>query len=366
MTEIKKQFSGQRLRIARTFRGNTQADVGDALKISKQFVGELERGTKLPSETMTLALGDLLGFEPEFFNGPTLDEFIDTECNFRRRRVTPISIRIQALAYGTLLNQFWSYANEILNLPRQCVPTLNITGRPDLERAADRCRMEWGLGLDTPIDNMVTVIESKGGVPVARFGEVGEKVDAFSRAGNLSVVVLTNKPASGCRHDLAHECAHLVLHRDKPTGTPEIEREAEQFARALLLPRNGFRKEFPRLDSAFWEMLFQLKLRWKASLSDMILRARDLRLINGVQYLRLYKELSRQGWLRIEPYEFHRESPNFLLAVFERLKTLHQLDHAAIGRALGWSIQTLVEITSVPMEAKPKPTVRMLTAVGRG
>jgi Zn-dependent peptidase ImmA (M78 family)/transcriptional regulator with XRE-family HTH domain len=360
MIDSKKIFSGQRLRVARSFRGQTQAELGEALGVSQQFIGDIERGEKPPNEHLVRALGDLLGFEADFFYGSTLNEFVDSECNFRRRRTTPISIRIRALAYGTLLGQFWSYANRELNLPPEIMPILNTTSRAEIERAAERCRLEWGLGLDTPISNMVRVLEYKAGVPVAQFGDVGEKVDAFSRAGNPSVVVLSIKPASRCRLDLAHECAHLVLHRDKLTGTPEVEREADHFARALLLPRTGFRREFPHSLAGIWEVLFRLKPRWRASLADMILRANDLSLINGVQYLRLYKELSRQGWLKTEPFEFEPEAPQILPTVFEELKTSKGINHTDIAHVLGWTPETLVKITSVPNEPRNTTNVRTL------
>jgi Zn-dependent peptidase ImmA (M78 family)/transcriptional regulator with XRE-family HTH domain len=352
-------FSGQRLRIARSFRGETQAELGDSLGISQQFIGEVERGDKSPSEQLARALGDLLGFDQDFFYGPNLNEF-DSECNFRRRRATPISIRIRALAYGTLLGQFWSYANGELNLPPERIPALNSTTRSEIERAAEHCRMAWGLGLDAPISNVVHVVEYKAGVPVAHFGDVGEKVDAFSRAGQPTVVVLSSKPASRCRLDLAHECAHLVLHRNRLTGTPEIEREADQFARALLLPRNGFRREFPRSLVGVWEILFRLKIRWKASLADMIQRASELSLINGVQYLRLYKELSRQGWLKVEPFEFDSEASEILPTVFEELKKTKSVTHSDIAHVLGWTPATLAQITGVTNEVTGAAKVRFL------
>src|SRR5260370_25012247 len=175
-----------------------------------------------------------------------------------------------------------------------------------------------GIEAEAPIKTSVRVIE-RAGVPVGRFGRISRKVDAFSRAGQARVVVLSNKSPSNCRFDLAHECAHLVLHRNKPTGTPEVEREADYFARALLLPRAAFRREYPHSVSGSWEVLFQLKRRWRASLVDMIQRASDLSLINGVEHLRLYKELSRQGWLKAEPYEFDHESPEILPTTFQNM-----------------------------------------------
>jgi transcriptional regulator with XRE-family HTH domain len=85
-----EDFCGGRLRIARTFRGRTQTDLADQLGISQQFVAQLERGRKQPNAMLVGALSDVLGFEPAFFYGVPLTEFTDAECNFRRRRTTPI------------------------------------------------------------------------------------------------------------------------------------------------------------------------------------------------------------------------------------------------------------------------------------
>jgi Zn-dependent peptidase ImmA (M78 family) len=153
----------------------------------------------------------------------------------------------------------------------------------------------------------------------------------------------------------------LVLHRNKPTGTPEIEREADYFARAFLLPRAAFRREYPHSGKSNWEFLFQLKRRWRASVADMIQRASDLSLINGVEHLRLYKELSRQGWLKAEPYEFEHEPPEILPTAFKQLKTAKGIDHSNVARVLGWTHETLLEITNVPVESpSPRAVVRTL------
>ena len=205
--------------------------------------------------------------------------------------------------------------------------------------------------------NMVRVLECAG-VPVARFGDVSEKVDAFSRAGKPSVVVLSHKAPSRCRRDLAHELGHLVLHRGMPTGTPEMESEADRFARAFLMPRAGFHRDFPQSLTGKWDVLFQLKRRWRASLADIIQRANDVSLINGVQKLRLYKELSRQGWLKAEPYEFDREEPEIVPQVFAQLKQSKNLEHSQVAHALGWTPQTLTEITGIGDEPRRTQTAK--------
>jgi Zn-dependent peptidase ImmA (M78 family)/transcriptional regulator with XRE-family HTH domain len=341
-----EDFAGARLRIARTFQGCTQTDLAAQLAVSQQFVAQLERGRKQPSAMLVGALGDVLGFEPEFFYGTPLAEFTDAECNFRRRRTTPISVRVRALAFGTLFGQLLQYLQSRLQLPKQDVPRIRASAAEEIEQAAEHCRMHWGLGLDVPIKNVVRVME-RAGVPVTKCPGIGTKVDAFSRAGEPSVLVLTDKPASRCRYDVAHECGHLVLHQGEPTGTAEVEAQANRFAAALLLSRAGFAREFPPARHSGWEGLFRLKQRWRVSLAAMIRRAAELSLIGGAEYLRLYKELSARGWLRHEPYEFEHEAPEILPRALDLLRESFGLEREEVARVLGWRPATFVAITGL-------------------
>lgn len=350
-----EDFSGERLRIARAFQGRTQADLAAQLGVSQQFVAQLERGRKQPNAMLVGALGDVLGFEPTFFYGTPLTEFTDAECNFRRRRTTAISVRARALAFGTLFGQLLQYLRGQLRLPKQDVPHIRASRPEEIERAAERCRMHWGLGLDVPIKNVVRVLE-RAGVPVTKCPGIGAKVDAFSRAGDPSVLVLTEKPASRCRYDVAHECGHLVLHSREQTGTSDAETEANRFAAALLLPRTGFVREFPQARHRGWEGLFRLKERWRVSLAAIIRRAAELSLIGGAEYLRLYKELSAKGWVKHEPHEFEQEPPEILPRAFDLLRESFGLERKDVARVLGWKPATFAAITGLedpPGESLP-------------
>jgi Zn-dependent peptidase ImmA (M78 family)/DNA-binding XRE family transcriptional regulator len=345
----REQFCGKRLTVARIFNGYSQREVAQRIGVVHQFVNSLEAGRKEPTSAMTMALGDALGFEPDFFYGEPLDEFADSQCNFRRRRTTPISVRARVLAYGTLLSQFFAFARQkSISPPRDNVPVFQRGERSQIERAADKCRILWGLELNVPIRNLTRVME-RAGVPVARFGNIAEKVDAFSRTGNPTFIILNNKTASRCRYDLAHECGHLVLHRNIPTGDPETEAEANHFAGALLLPKAAFIREFPRAPYGIWDSLLELKRRWRVSLAAIIRRAAELRLIGSDRYQRLYKELSARGWLRSEPGEFEEEQPEIVPLVLEEFERSYRMQRSAVATALGWKPTTFREITGLPV-----------------
>ena len=353
-TNRNDQFSGSRLRIARTFHGFTQVHVAKELGASNQFVNALEAGRKMPNALMVEALSDVLAFEPGFFFGPPLEEFKDDECYFRRRSKTSISLRLQMCARGTLLAQLISYLKEEFDFFSPDIPSIPVQSADDIERAAERCRMHWGIGLDSPINSMARLLETKGHVPIATFQdhETGEQVDAFSRFGDPPLVVYHDRAASRNRFDLAHECAHLVLHRKETKGDHKrLESEANRFSGALLFPRGVFNRLFPRSMKGIWDALLRLKRDWRISLGAIIRRAYDLQLINAAQYRQFYKYLSMSGWTRHEPGEFENEKPELLSSV------VAEMGSTVVARALCWTPSILGKVTGLRFEEPPKMVV---------
>jgi Zn-dependent peptidase ImmA (M78 family)/transcriptional regulator with XRE-family HTH domain len=359
--DAKSRFCPARLKVARAFNGLPQRGVAELVGTGQQFIARLENGTKEPTEVMAAAIGDVLGFEATFFYGDQLDEFRDDECAFRRRLTTQISVRTTALAHGTLFGQLIQYLSERVRFPSPNVPSISANTSEEIEIAANRCRVEWGLKLDLPIGNMVRVSESAG-VPVAKFRGLADKIDSFSRSGTPNVIVLTDKAASRCRFDIAHELGHLVLHHNIQTGTKETEAQANKFAAALLMPRR-FLYEFPRNLYKIWETLFDLKKQWKVSLAAMIRRAHEHRVITPSQYVRLYKELSARGWLKSEPYEFETETPQIISLAFDMISRTRGLSLRDIPRELAWRPATFERITGTKYETETLPRAKVLPLI---
>jgi len=347
-------FTGPRLRLARNLRGFTQTDLGGLVGVSHQFIGYVESGHKQPGDVVAQALGDALGFDLNFFSLPPAEEFRDEECFFRRRHSTPLFVKNQVLAHASLFGELIAYLETLLVLPEQRIPTLRTGNHEEIERAAEQCRLEWGLGLDVPVKNIVRVLENAG-VAVTHFEGLSDKVDAFSRLGRRSIVVLNDKTPSRSRWDLAHEWGHLVMHGGLSTETTNSEEEANKFASAFLLPRAGFVSEFPRSGRVNWDALMRLKERWRVSLAALIRRAFDLHLINALQYRQAYKTLSFRGWLRSEPGEFAPDEPELVHAAFAELARGLGIQPAHIAEALRWRRDTFRRITGleVPDENLP-------------
>jgi Zn-dependent peptidase ImmA (M78 family)/transcriptional regulator with XRE-family HTH domain len=351
--ETDDTFSGSRLYHARIYAGLSQTDLGERVSVSHQFIAYLENGHRQPTPEVVDAIGEVCGFVPSFFYGPPLEEFRDEECHFRRRTTTPVMVRTRVLAHGTLFGQLVRYFDKKLSLPRPNVPSVRATTPEEIERAAERCRMEWGLGRDVPIDSVTRALENAG-VVVTRFHGDAEKVDAFSRSGRRPILVLNADKGSATRSrfDAGHECGHLVLHGGMVTGDPERESEADRFASALLMPRAGFGREFPRSTHLDWPALFRCKKRWGVSVAAIVRRAYDLRLIEAVQYQRAYKYISAKGWRKGEPDEPAHEVPEMIPIAVNVLRKAGTSERDIAG-ALGWTVGTFTRVSGVQVDEEP-------------
>jgi len=341
-------FIGSRLRLARHFRGLTQRDLGDIVTASPALVSQIESGGRRPTADLHAALGDALGFEPEFFEHPVEDEFREEECSFRRLASTPAQLRQHVLAHGTLVGSLLHYLDVTLELPSYNVPRVPIRRLEDAEVAAQACRDHWQLDREAPLANVGRVLELAG-VPIAQLNADTEKIDAFSRRGALSMIVLNTTKGSASRalSDVAHEAGHLAMHWEQPLRTPEREREAQRFAGAFLLPAQAFARELRTLPGRItWDHLFELKQRWRTSAAMMIYRARDLGVMDAVEFRRFYKQLHKWGWHRGEPHEPEPEQPELLRVALAEAAERGNTP-AAIARALHWKPATFAEVVGI-------------------
>ncbi len=348
------EFCSSRVRLARAFNGWTQAELGEHVGVTHQYVGYLETGHKQPTPLNVEAIADATGFELGFFYQPLVEEFRDEECHFRRRTTTPVSVRTRVLAHGTLFGMLVSYIDAVVSLPDDTVPSVRVKTPEDLERAAERCRIQWGLGRDLPVKNLTRAVE-RAGVIVTRFDGCSTKIDAFSRSGKRNVVILnTEKDApSRTRFDLAHETGHLVMHGGLTTGDPETEKEADRFASALLLPRAGYAREFPRGSRIDWTALFRLKTRWGASVGAQVRRAYDLRLIDAAQYQRGYKYIAAQGWLKGEPGEPQVEEPELVPLSLGQIQEHYGTSPLEVCTRLQWRPPAFERVAGIHLPPQP-------------
>jgi Zn-dependent peptidase ImmA (M78 family)/transcriptional regulator with XRE-family HTH domain len=296
-------FEGERLRLARVAQGLTLDQLGGRVSATRQYLNQLEQGSKTPTLEMIEALAAALGVTTRFFSLVTRDGVRPEQCHFRKQRTTPVSVVSQVLARGTVLSSFVDKLDRELDLPAVAFPDLQVSKVSEIEDAADEARRYWGLG-SGPISSMMRVVENAGAI-VSFFSGVSERVDALSIDHRRPMIIRSEAKQAACRlrFDLAHECGHLIIHRGIETGDKETEDQANRFASAFLLPRSSFIHEFPRSRFLNWSAIFGLKLRWKVSAAAIIRRAYDLRIISADQYRAGYIHLSKTGQKKIEQYD---------------------------------------------------------------
>ena len=341
-------FWGERLQLAREFRGWTQTELGDKIAASCALISLCENGKKRePARDLVEACADVLGFSPEFFYGPLEELFRDDECSFRHRRTTPEKLKTQIRSHAMLIAMVIERLRSLFQIPEVNIPRVPASSSEEIEAAAEECRNYWNIGIDGPIKHVGRVLEHAGVVIVSHLVP-STKVDAFSRHGRTTMIFLNRSISSTSRwhFDIAHECGHLVMHPGIPTGTPDTEASADRFASAFLMPRKAFSREFSAAPFS-WSHIFDLKRRWKTSAASIVRRAYDLGLITAVEYRNGFKYLSAKGWNKGEPQEPEFQEPELLSAMLGALGNQIDATLPELCAGLNFTPETFQEVTGI-------------------
>jgi Zn-dependent peptidase ImmA (M78 family)/DNA-binding XRE family transcriptional regulator len=273
-------------------------------------VGQFEQGRIRPTPETLLRISLVLGVPPDFFTGTAPTVVPSEACHFRRLRSSTQQEQRRVRAEGALILSVIEHLDTLVDLPAETLSTFSsaLQGTEDVAQLAERVRSEWRLGAG-PIASMVGLLEREGVIVVQAAGH-SERLDAFSAwVGKRPLIFLATEKGSASRRrfDAAHELAHLLMHTDVSPGALAVERQADAFASALLLPEEAFVAECPR--RLAWERLLEMKQRWKVSLAALVRRAYDLGIYSEATYRRAYVQLSEKGWRQQEPAEPEMEHP---------------------------------------------------------
>jgi len=346
-----RKFVGDRLKIARKYRNFTLKELSEKVVSTLQLISFLEKGQRNPKPDLVEAFGQTLGFKTEFFYEPLKHKIKEHECNFRHLSSTPEKLKKRVLAYCTLFSIIIDFIKTKLEFPEYNIPKIDVRNKEDIRKAAIDCRKLWELRNNAPISNMVRVLENAGVIThIYHMHEEGDKIDAFSRFGEITFVMLNDKKDSSSRSvwNAAHELGHLVMHIDSDKNLKQREEEANGFAAEFLLPKDGFIREFGLKRKIEWSHIFNMKQKWRTSASSIVRRAYELGVIDAIQYRRAYKFISAQGWRRgNEPYEFEHEKPELLNNSLDMLEVEFNITKNNLVNSLHFSPTTFEELTGV-------------------
>mgnify|MGYP003633180796 FL=1 len=308
-------FNPARLSVARKRRQMTKKLLAEKANISQLTLTRLENGDTLEPEDETISsLAKALSYPEQFFYGDECEELTVDQVSFRSLKAMTAKQKDSALAAGVVARLFDDWVNDRFNLPK---PDLLDLRDEDPESAAVALRKYWGIG-SRPIPHLIKLLESKG-IRVFSLAENNKNVDAFScwRDGIPYIFLNTFKSAERSRFDAAHEIGHLVLHKHSGTHGRDVEREADKFASSLLIPRDDFISQLPKIRSL--DQLVAKKSRWGVSVAALARTAFDTEILSDWHYRDLCKKISYLGYRTKEPHPMEREESIVWRRIFEDL-----------------------------------------------
>lgn len=299
-------FNAGRLSLARARRGMTAKALAEKAGVGVDTVTRLEKGRNEPEFETIEKLGEALGYPPSFFMGEDIEEVDIGAVSFRSFSKMTARERNAAIAAGSLGLLLNGWIEDRFGLPDPDFPS-ELSEETNPEIAATRLRQHWGIG-QQPIGSLLGLLETKG-IRMLSLSENTASVNAFSfwRGGKPYVFLNNFKSAESSRFDAAHELGHLVLHRHgDPKGDRSLEKEANSFASAFLMPADDVRARVPRVIST--EIIIKAKLRWRVSALALAYRLHHIGRLSDWQYKSICIDLSRRGYRSGEPIGIERET----------------------------------------------------------
>ncbi|MEV4622576.1 ImmA/IrrE family metallo-endopeptidase [Asanoa sp. NPDC049573] len=252
---------GARIAELRAARGMTGTQLGVALGLSKSQMSKIENGSRkldvgelaVVADVLEVTLAEILGLNRKgplalaarVMNAPTTDETAPA-----RRRVRQVLETEAALADATGLRPLEPSAagRRVLELAR--AESVTTASSPEEGvRLAQIVRAEIGLGF-APVADLAALCERHFGLNAVTW-PIGKTVSGLCAHGaDIAVVLVSSSyPRGHQRFTAAHELAHhilgdpreVIVESDVFAATSPVERRANAFAAALLMPTEGLR-----------------------------------------------------------------------------------------------------------------------------
>ena len=320
-------INGEKLRQARDICALTQSELGRRIGANQSSIAYVESGRLSPSAELLNAIATETGFPVAFFQEEVDDDFpLGSLLLFRSRASLTAKQENQVHQYARVLFQCREKLQRHVTSIPLCMPQTEDTPP---EEAAQLTRAALGLSPDRPMGDLIRMLELAGVIVIALPLAI-RGLDAFSlwtMSGEDSravIVVLSGSPGDRRRFSVAHEVGHLVMHRSIRGSIVKIEREADLFAGALLIPGGALRQElFPPVTLT---NLAALKRRWRVSMQALIMRAFELGVVSERQKRYLFQQMSARGW--------RKQEPAALDVPLERPRALRQMAELVYGAPL--------------------------------
>lgn len=321
-------FNPKLLIVARQARGVSQEVLSERAQINQGFLSKVENGLREPSEDIVKRIADTLEFPESFFYQQEEIYGLPVSVHPLHRKKSSVGVRglevIHAETNIAIMNIKRLLQSVELSF-RHPMPSFDVEEyEGDIEKIAALTRRHWLLP-NGPIENLTECLERSGCIIVwSDFHNF--EVDGISFSIHkmpICIFINRNRPADRMRFTLAHELGHLVMHR---YPNPHMEEQADKFASAFLMPYHDIKESLiPFGKKLTLNYLAYLKPIWRVSMQAMLMRAKDVGVINKTQNEYLWKKINYARIRFQEPAEldFPHEQPKLLSSIlklhFEKL-----------------------------------------------
>lgn len=350
-------INGEMLRLARQRRGFQQTEVANRLGVDQSLLSRFENGLVEIKDNMAEKASLVYGFPVSFFSqrDPVYGAPVSVHPMWRRKAdisgreldgvVAELNIRVMHL-------RRFLHGAEVANTSD--LPRMDIEEYSSAEKIAALVRAHWRVP-SGPLKNLILLVEKAGVIVVdSPLSDASISGVTFAVPGIAPLIVLnSDQPSDRRRFTLAHELAHLIMHR---FPTPNMEQEANEFAVALLMPATDIRPYFvgKRIDLS---TLAALKPEWRVSMAALLLRAHKLKFLTDNQHTYLWKQISARGYRLREPPEldFEPEIPELLRQIISVHFDALGYSHEELASFLNVRVSELQDLYGIGGgNAKPK------------
>lgn len=315
---------GSLLRMARHLRGFTQKESADRLGIAQAVYSRMENELVEIDDNILKRISTVFRLPVEFFDqhDPVYGPPVSVHTMLRGpSQISARDVDMITAELNLRLMHLRRFLDNVEFSPTLHLPQFDIEAFDSPILIAKMVRRHWKLPAG-PVKNLTRLLE-RAGVIVSFSDFYGAGTDkskrqgsgvsgvTFSAPGQPPLILLNpNHPADRVRFTLAHELGHLVMHR---FPTSEMEKEANEFASAFLLPPDELRDACRgrKVDLA---LLGSLKLEWKMSMQGILYAIQREGIITKNQANYIWKQISAKGWRMREPasLDFEHDLPQVI------------------------------------------------------
>jgi len=294
--------------------GLSQLELATVARQPSSTVSMIETGNLRPDDSTLAALAAALDCTPEYLrlNRPEQDTtrpLLRAYADASKREV------------DSLVEDAKSSVEAALTLGLPLVPNEvplydgDLNDEEGIEQFALDVRAQLGLAEDEPVGNAIRAAERLGCLVLPLDSELGRHLGMSFRVDELPVIRVSRSsedssravPGDRQRLTVAHELGHLALHRfvntpSSPVEAARVEREAYRFAGAFLIPGDALRDGLAQHnDRVTLSTLTELKRTWGVAIKALVLRVRQLGIVDDDHARSLYKQISARKWNKVEP-----------------------------------------------------------------